>query len=84
MPFKYPTMMTFGGADLKTVFVTSGRWAIADKDAADHPLTMYAASKKAATEASSFTSTVRPLAPRPSFSAAASMRGVWLEPPDQA
>ena len=39
-----------------------------------------AASKKVATEASSFTSTVWPLAPRPSFSAAASMRGAWLEP----
>ena len=38
VPFKYPTMVTFGGADLRTVFVTSGRWAIADKDAADHPL----------------------------------------------
>ncbi len=35
---KYPTMMAFGGPDLRTVFVTSGRWAIADKDAADHPL----------------------------------------------
>ncbi len=38
MPFKYPTMVAFGGPDLRTVFVTSGRWAIADKDAADHPL----------------------------------------------
>ncbi len=37
-PFKYPTMVTFGGADLRTLFATSGRWAIADKDAADHPL----------------------------------------------
>ena len=38
VPFKYPTMVAFGGPDLRTVFVTSGRWAIADKDAADHPL----------------------------------------------
>ena len=38
MPFKYPTMVTFGGPELRTIFVTSGRWAIADKDAADHPL----------------------------------------------
>ena len=38
VPFKYPTMIAFGGADLRTAFVTSGRWAIADKDAADHPL----------------------------------------------
>jgi len=38
LPFKYPTMVTFGGAKLCTLFVTSGRWAIADKDAADHPL----------------------------------------------
>jgi len=38
VPFKYPTMMAFGGADLRTVFVTSGRWAIADKDAAEYPL----------------------------------------------
>ncbi len=38
VPFKYPTMVTFGGPDLRTLFVTSGRWAIADKDAADHPL----------------------------------------------
>ena len=38
VPFKYPTMVTFGGADLRTMFVTSGRWAIADKDAADHPV----------------------------------------------
>ena len=37
VPFKYPTMVAFGGDDLRTVFVTSGRWAIADKDAADHP-----------------------------------------------
>lgn len=37
-PVKYPTMVTFGGPDLRTLFVTSGRWAIADKDAADHPL----------------------------------------------
>jgi sugar lactone lactonase YvrE len=37
VPFKYPTMIAFGGADLRTAFVTSGRWAIADKDAADHP-----------------------------------------------
>ena len=36
VPFKYPTMVAFGGADLRTVFVTSGRWAIAEKDAADH------------------------------------------------
>ncbi len=27
-----------GGPDLRTLFVTSGRWSIADKDAADHPL----------------------------------------------
>jgi sugar lactone lactonase YvrE len=38
VPFKYPTMVAFGGPNLRTVFVTSGRWAIADKDAADHPL----------------------------------------------
>ena len=38
VPFKYPTMVAFGGTDLRTLFVTSGRWAIADKDAADHPL----------------------------------------------
>jgi sugar lactone lactonase YvrE len=31
-------MVTFGGPDLRTVFVTSGRWAIPDKDAADYPL----------------------------------------------
>ncbi len=37
VPFKFPTMIAFGGNDLRTVFVTSGRWAIADKDAADHP-----------------------------------------------
>ena len=38
VPFQYPTMVTFGGADLRTMFVTSGRWGIADTDAADHPL----------------------------------------------
>lgn len=38
MPFRYPTMVTFGGPDLQTIFVTSGRWAIADKDAAAYPL----------------------------------------------
>jgi sugar lactone lactonase YvrE len=38
LPVKYPTMVTFGGPELRTVFVTSGRWAIPDKDAADHPL----------------------------------------------
>jgi sugar lactone lactonase YvrE len=38
VPFTYPTMVTFGGPDLRTLFVTSGRWAIADTDAADHPL----------------------------------------------
>ena len=38
VPFKFPTMVAFGGPDLRTLFVTSGRWAIADKDAADHPL----------------------------------------------
>jgi sugar lactone lactonase YvrE len=38
VPFKYPTMVTFGGPDLQTVFVTSGRWAIPDKDAAEYPL----------------------------------------------
>jgi sugar lactone lactonase YvrE len=37
VPFKYPTMIAFGGANLRTAFVTSGRWAIADKDAADYP-----------------------------------------------
>jgi sugar lactone lactonase YvrE len=37
VPFKYPTMVAFGGPGLRTVFVTSGRWAIPDKDAADHP-----------------------------------------------
>ena len=37
-PFKYPTMVTFGGPELRTLFVTSGRWPIADKDAADYPL----------------------------------------------
>jgi sugar lactone lactonase YvrE len=37
VPFRYPTMVAFGGAGLRTVFVTSGRWAIADKDAAEHP-----------------------------------------------
>lgn len=37
VPFKYPTMIAFGGSDLRTAYVTSGRWAIADKDAADHP-----------------------------------------------
>jgi sugar lactone lactonase YvrE len=37
-PFKFPTMMAFGGPELRTLFVTSGRWAIADKDAAEHPL----------------------------------------------
>jgi sugar lactone lactonase YvrE len=37
-PFKFPTMVAFGGPELRTLFVTSGRWAIADKDAADHPL----------------------------------------------
>jgi sugar lactone lactonase YvrE len=31
------TMVAFGGPELRTIFVTSGRWAIADKDAADHP-----------------------------------------------
>ncbi len=39
-----------------------------------------AASKKPATDASSFTSTVRPLAPAPSFAAAAAIRAAWLEP----
>ena len=29
VPFTYPTMVTFGGPDLRTLFVTSGRWAIA-------------------------------------------------------
>ena len=38
VPFKFPTMVAFGGPELRTLFVTSGRWAIADKDAADHPL----------------------------------------------
>jgi sugar lactone lactonase YvrE len=38
VPFTYPTMVTFGGPDLRTLFVTSGRWAIADTHAADHPL----------------------------------------------
>jgi sugar lactone lactonase YvrE len=38
VPFKFPTMVAFGGPDLRMLFVTSGRWAIADKDAADHPL----------------------------------------------
>lgn len=38
VPFKYPTMPTLGGRDLRTLFVTSGRRAIAGKDAADHPL----------------------------------------------
>ena len=38
VPFQYPTMVTFGAPDLRTMFVTSGRWAIAGKDAADHPL----------------------------------------------
>ena len=38
VPFKFPTMVAFGGPDLRTVFVTSGRWAIAEKDAADYPL----------------------------------------------
>lgn len=38
VPFKYPTMVTFGGPDLRTIFVTSGRWPIPDKDAADYPL----------------------------------------------
>lgn len=37
-PFRFPTMVAFGGPELRTLFVTSGRWAIADKDAADHPL----------------------------------------------
>lgn len=37
-PFKFPTMVAFGGPELRTLFVTSGRWAIADKDAAEHPL----------------------------------------------
>jgi sugar lactone lactonase YvrE len=38
VPFQYPTMVTFGGPELRTIFVTSGRWPIADKDAADYPL----------------------------------------------
>jgi sugar lactone lactonase YvrE len=38
LPFKFPTMVAFGEPDLRTLFVTSGRWAIADKDAADYPL----------------------------------------------
>ena len=38
VPFTFPTMVAFGGPELRTLFVTSGRWAIADKDAADHPL----------------------------------------------
>ncbi len=38
VPFKFPTMVAFGGSDLKTLFVTSRRWAIADKDTADDPL----------------------------------------------
>jgi sugar lactone lactonase YvrE len=38
VPFTYPTMVTFGGKELRTLYVTSGRWAIADKDAADYPL----------------------------------------------
>jgi sugar lactone lactonase YvrE len=31
-------MVAFGGPELRTIFVVSGRWAIADKNAADHPL----------------------------------------------
>ena len=38
MPVKYPTMVTFGGADLKTLFVTSATWPIPSGDRDSHPL----------------------------------------------
>lgn len=38
LPVRYPTMCTFGGPDLDVLYVCSGRWPIADKDAAKFPL----------------------------------------------
>ena len=37
MPVKYPTMLAFGGADLRTVFVTSATWPKPPEWRADHP-----------------------------------------------
>ncbi len=38
MPVKYPTMPAFGGADLKTLFVTSATWPIPVHERKSHPL----------------------------------------------
>lgn len=37
MPVKYPTMPAFGGADLKTLFVTSATWPMSPEERTRHP-----------------------------------------------
>ncbi|KGD82983.1 gluconolactonase [Pantoea stewartii subsp. indologenes] len=38
LPVKWPTMVTFGGSDLKTLFITSSRENLSEEDLARYPL----------------------------------------------
>ncbi len=37
LPVKWPTMVTFGGSDLKTLFITSSRENLSEEDLARYP-----------------------------------------------